>query len=121
MAKIALILLSFLSTSAFAVETSTPATIIVRQAENSNVVELVSSDAKLSETEAQALASTAEFSPLAMDELDRETGVASFYFRWNWSYGYYRPWAFNYYGYSYALSYAWNWYGYNYYCYYPRW
>ncbi len=117
MAKFALILLSILSTSAFATEmvTEAPQTIIVRGTQDANSAEYVVTDLT-SEDAIKELAATSEFTALTntADELDRETGVASFYFQWN--YTYYNPWI-NYYGYRYNYSYAWNWGSYYYRCY----
>lgn len=141
MMKIALIILSLFSTSLFASELDTPVTNIsnelrfekelpktmivrVNAETNKNEFAVIEETAPENMDELNALAKSATFSTLPsaeqVHELDRESGVASFYFHYN--YGYYYPYV-NYYSYTYNYSFytSWNWAGYWYYCYRLRW
>ncbi len=145
MAKLIFIIVSLLSTSIFATELDQPVTnvsdrsrleknlppvIIVRTNEETGASAYLISEDKVAANDEQTMkqiAATAKFTAIAdqnhVEELDREGGVASFYFQFN--YGFYNPYARYYYNYGYARTYnyaygsyyRWNWGGYAYNCY----
>ncbi|MCB0348722.1 MAG: hypothetical protein KDD37_07795 [Bdellovibrionales bacterium] len=146
MSKIIFIMISLLSTSVFATELDQPVTnvsdrsrlekklpptVIIRRNEKTGVSEFLISEDKIAAHDEEAMkqiASTAKFTPIAsqdqVQELDREGGVASFYFQYN--FGFYNPYVRYYYPYAYARTYtynyaygayySWYWSGYTYNC-----